>query len=75
MRENSPCKDCANRHTACHDSCEKYKEWRARYQAQQQHLDVNKNRFESPWTASRERRTRNNLKFGAGGCFKQGGMQ
>lgn len=20
----SPCKDCAERHTACHDTCEKY---------------------------------------------------
>lgn len=24
----SPCKDCTERHTACHDKCEKYKEWK-----------------------------------------------
>ena len=24
----APCKDCTDRHTACHGSCEKYKEWR-----------------------------------------------
>ena len=23
-----PCRDCADRHEACHDRCEKYKEWR-----------------------------------------------
>ena len=29
-REISPCKDCVDRHTACHDKCEKYKAWRER---------------------------------------------
>jgi hypothetical protein len=24
----SPCKDCQNRYTACHDTCEKYIEFR-----------------------------------------------
>ena len=28
-REVSPCKDCANRHTACHDHCERFKEYKA----------------------------------------------
>ena len=23
-----PCKDCPDRHLACHDKCEKYKEWK-----------------------------------------------
>lgn len=31
---NSPCKDCRDRHRACHDTCEKYikrkAEWRER---------------------------------------------
>lgn len=25
----APCKDCPDRHTACHDTCEKYKAFRA----------------------------------------------
>lgn len=24
----NPCKDCADRHPICHDSCEKYAAWR-----------------------------------------------
>ena len=28
MIEVSPCKDCTERYVACHDSCEKYGEWR-----------------------------------------------
>ena len=27
-REISPCKGCNERFTACHDKCEKYKEWK-----------------------------------------------
>lgn len=29
-REISPCKDCKNRHPACHDFCDRYKEWKQR---------------------------------------------
>ena len=29
MRGNSPCTDCAERHTACHDKCPKYHDWKA----------------------------------------------
>lgn len=25
----SPCKDCPDRYTACHDHCDKYKAWKA----------------------------------------------
>ena len=28
-REISPCKDCTNRHTACHDKCERFKKYKA----------------------------------------------
>ena len=24
----SPCKDCSERHTACHDQCQRYKDWK-----------------------------------------------
>ncbi len=28
-RNEAPCKGCADRHTACHDHCEKYAKWKA----------------------------------------------
>ena len=28
----APCKDCPNRHYACHDTCEKYKEFKSNNQ-------------------------------------------
>lgn len=30
----TPCKDCPARRTACHDTCERYKEYRAELDAQ-----------------------------------------
>lgn len=30
----NPCKDCPNRHTACHDRCEHYKAYKAELEAQ-----------------------------------------
>lgn len=29
MRGTSPCTDCVERHTACHDKCPKYHNWKA----------------------------------------------
>ena len=29
MRGCPPCKDCEERHTACHDKCPRYKAWKA----------------------------------------------
>lgn len=74
MMETSPCKGCTDRHTACHDSCEAYKEWRDRYHAQQKHYEANKARWLTPWTANRESRVRRDLKFGNSG-HKRGGDQ
>lgn len=28
IRDKLPCKGCTDRYTACHDKCEKYKEWK-----------------------------------------------
>ena len=28
VKQLSPCTKCTDRHLACHDSCEKYKEWK-----------------------------------------------
>ena len=32
MRGVSPCTDCTERHTACHDHCSQYKAWKAEAQ-------------------------------------------
>lgn len=32
MRGCPPCKNCEERHTACHDKCPKYKMWKAEAQ-------------------------------------------
>ena len=45
MKEVAPCKECSDRHTACHGSCEKYQEWLNRYHAQQKHLEEGKTRW------------------------------
>lgn len=31
----APCKGCAERHSACHDHCAKYAEWKAEYQTEE----------------------------------------
>lgn len=33
MNSIPPCKGCEERHTACHDHCERYKQWKAEIQA------------------------------------------
>ena len=56
MRETAPCKGCSDRCTACHGSCEKYKEWGNRYHAQLKHLEENKYRFTVFRSESRDKR-------------------
>lgn len=74
MNEMAPCEGCTERYPACHGSCDKYKEWYDRYQAQQKHLAATKNRWQSPWTDAKEKRTRSEIKFGSYG-HKKGGDQ
>jgi hypothetical protein len=73
MMEHSPCKDCPDRHTACHDSCDKYKEWKERYQAQQQHLKDNKYRMLVPMSEAREKMRTHYTKHPMPG--RKGGIQ
>ena len=40
IRDKPPCKGCNERFTACHDKCDKYKEWKSRLD------EVNKRRKE-----------------------------
>lgn len=30
IRDDPPCKGCPDRRTPCHDTCERYKEWKQR---------------------------------------------
>lgn len=64
--------NCTERFIACSDKCPKdargeygHKAWKEQYQAQQKHLEDNKSRWHTPWTAASERRVRQSLKFGA----------
>lgn len=31
-----PCNECAERHTGCHSSCEKYREWKTGHEAKKE---------------------------------------
>lgn len=75
MKEMSPCKDCTEKYTACHDTCDKYKEWRDRYHAQQKYLEESKFRMNIPISESREKMQRRYEKYGSGGRkFGKGGL-
>ena len=50
MSNPAPCKDCPNRHPACHDQCEKYLAWKAELKASN---DAEKLRSALGWTFSR----------------------
>lgn len=46
----SPCKGCPDRHIACHDSCEKYAEYKKRHYAEKDRMqreDMLKNAIEN----------------------------
>ena len=38
---NPTCKDCPDRHLACHDSCEKFAEWRKEHAAERAYTNRN----------------------------------
>ena len=44
MRGHSPCMGCQDRHTACHDKCERHKEWKGeadrQKKAQKEYMDM-----------------------------------
>lgn len=72
MREDPPCRFCTDKYTACHDHCDKYKEWKERYQAQQKHFEDNKYRLNVPMTHAREKINDHYLKHP---LHKRGGNQ
>lgn len=40
-----PCKECPERHPACHDHCERYIEWRDKWRAAKERLRQEKTQF------------------------------
>ena len=75
MMEMAPCKDCTDKYRACHDSCDKYKEWRDRYHAQQKHLEESRYRMNIPISHAREMSRRNYAKYGSNGRkYGKGGL-
>lgn len=36
----SPCKNCADRHTACHDTCKKYEAYKQELQKQKSSMKI-----------------------------------
>lgn len=42
MNNPAPCKGCTNRHPACHDGCEKYKEWKVKLEARKEAEKIRK---------------------------------
>lgn len=51
LSDVSPCKDCAERHTACHDHCQRYKDWKAEMEkvkeARAKYLDTKDQEWQS----------------------------
>lgn len=47
----SPCKDCTERHPACHDKCNDYISWKVEMLAEKEKAKQDKeNRRADPWT-------------------------
>ena len=48
----SPCQDCPDRHTACHDHCDNYKAWKADLTEAKRAAQLEKDIY---WTKGRKR--------------------
>lgn len=47
--EMVPCMGCADRHTACHDHCAKYSEWKVEHQKRQAMIKEYNRRRREDW--------------------------
>lgn len=74
MIDRNPYLGCTERYTACHDHCERRAKWLEMYHGEQKHLAEMKSRWERPWSAAREKTTREYLKSGVV-IHKKGGNQ
>ena len=53
--DEAPCKGCADRHTACHDHCVRYAEWRlALHKMKDQYKEYKRQKYEE-WLRSEQR--------------------
>ena len=50
----SPCKGCADRHTACHDQCAKYAQWKAEHQKSEAQKKEYKKQLREDWLRSEQ---------------------
>lgn len=64
---NAPCYKCAERHTACWDSCERYREWKSAEQADKEKKSQDKiydnyivHKFSREMAKKRQRNRREN---------------
>lgn len=54
-----PCKDCVERHTACHDQCRKFKEYKLEREAEKAYTKrMNENTHESNYDHRADMRSR-----------------
>lgn len=81
MREDSPCKDCTEKFTACHGNCPKdargefgYNAWKARDQAQKEYTKKNRYRMYIPPSEARDKKRRHYIKHPVKD-YKGGGSQ
>lgn len=56
VRGSPPCKDCEERHTACHDTCQRYKDWKAYAHK----IKDAKKTYEEDWRADYQEMNRRN---------------
>ena len=49
----NPCKDCSDRHSLCHSTCEKYITWKKEHDELQAKIRAEKDLYHSLWESSR----------------------
>lgn len=66
--KSAPCKGCMDRHTACSDKCDKYKEWRTECKAEKAYTkSMNENAHEYNYNHRADMRARRRYKKFFGG--------
>ena len=73
MIDPNPCKDCTDRHPACHDHCEGYQHWREQNRAEQEHLKFERGRWYVPYSPARVEKEIHDIKHPLKG--RKGGKQ
>ena len=54
----APCKDCTDRYLACHDYCEKYKEWKLYANDIKHKTEMDKWNYRSTTTSKKSKKDR-----------------